>query len=309
MLLTLPHPRKLALFLALSAADLGLTWHLLCNSGGPIGEANPLANWLLSHGGWAGLAVFKAATVVLVIGASLGVARRRPEAGGFVLGLACSVLSVVVGWSVALSVSVATRTGGLIDSELARLMREEDQIVQRLDVGTEYRGVLLRLARELAAGDCRLYEAVEQLSRTKRVADAEWQALVRETFPLPTLQQSLAAHLIHHALSEARALAPTRVADLTRRLEIEFYEYYPSPPLERTDRPFYQPKPPFPATPENVTDGERNSVRGATNKEGSHHEPGRGRKRRPRFFPGGRGSARPGDGHAPDPANAVGLSG
>jgi hypothetical protein len=310
MLSTLPHPRKLSLFLVLSAADLCLTWYLLSNSGGTVGEANPLADWLLSRGGWAGLAVFKTVTVLLVVGASLGIERRRPAAGGFVLGLACGVLSLVVGWSVALSVSVATRSDGLLDSELSRLLLEEDKIDHRLDMGAEYRTILFRLVGEVGAGECRLPDAVAELARTQRAADPRWQATLQETFPMPTMHQSLAAHLSHHVVAEVSPKHPDRVAGLVRRLEAEFFEAYPSPPVERTDRPFYLPKPPFPPGDENVADGERNPPPGPTIKEGTTFEPGRGRRRLPpRFFPGGRVPFRPGDGHAPDAANASRLPG
>jgi hypothetical protein len=140
-------------------------------------------------------------------------------------------------------------------------------------------------------------EAVEQLARTQRIDDARWQATLQETFPLPTLQQSLAAHLVHHALAETRAKHPTRFADVARRLEEEFYDAYPSPPVERTDRPFYEPKPPFPTASENAGDGERNGPR-ATIKEGrTTSRVGAANACRP-LFPGGRGPARPGDGHA-----------
>lgn len=311
MLSTLPHARKLFIFLALSVADLGLTWHLLGNSSGQIGEANPLANWLLSHGGWAGLAVFKAATVLVVVGAAMGVELRRPAGGGFVLGLACGALTLVVGWSVALSVSLATRTAGLIDPEVTGLMREEDQIDRNLSMASAYRDELFRLSGELAEARISLADAVGQITRTERAGDPGWQKTLRELFPLPTLHQSLAAHLIHHAQAGIKAVDPDRAAVVARRLEGEFYETYPSPPVGPLDRPVYVPRPPQATAAEIEQHYERNPDAGPTNKEGTRHPSGfRGRRRLPpHFIPGRHVPTRTGDTHAIDPANPAGLSG
>src|SRR5205085_2430927 len=60
-------PTRRALFVVLSAADLGLTWWLLERSGGAY-EANPLARWWLLRCGWLGLAALEAGQVMLVLG-------------------------------------------------------------------------------------------------------------------------------------------------------------------------------------------------------------------------------------------------
>jgi hypothetical protein len=53
--------RKLLLFVCLSLADLGLTWHLLAHGEGQVDEGNPLARWWLANCGWPGLTCFKVA--------------------------------------------------------------------------------------------------------------------------------------------------------------------------------------------------------------------------------------------------------
>ncbi len=93
---------KQSLFALLSLADLALTWWLLEQSDGQVYEANPLAGWLLAHAGWGGLACFKAAIVLLVLGLAALISRRRPAAADRVLNFACAAMSLVVLYSTAL---------------------------------------------------------------------------------------------------------------------------------------------------------------------------------------------------------------
>jgi hypothetical protein len=85
----------LAVFVALSFADYILTYALIRTTRGQVGEGNPVAaEWLREHG-WAGLAAFKATTVLVVAGAVLMLARRRPQVGVGVVGVACAALVAV----------------------------------------------------------------------------------------------------------------------------------------------------------------------------------------------------------------------
>lgn len=288
MLSSLPHARKLLLFAGLSAADFGLTWYLLRQRTGPIHEANPLASWLLDEGGWSGLAAFKAATALVVVAAAFALDRCSRSTvsatvgrkGGYVLVLACAVLTLVVGWSAALSVSLATRTSGLIDPELVSLMQHEDQIVRGIDIAATYRVSLTRLSKELSEDRVRLDDAVAELASTERANDPEWQATIFRLFPMPTFHQALAAHLGHHALTDVRLTAPNRVSEVADRLTLAFHEAYPSPAVERTGLALFEPYP-FPSVNEEiVSSDERNADVGATIKsEASPWELGRGRKR------------------------------
>ncbi|MBN9519411.1 hypothetical protein J0H58_12955 [bacterium] len=87
----------LVLYVVLSLTDLALTY-LIVHAG--IGyESNPVADaWLYLHG-WAGLAAFKALTVV-VFGATIALlTRHRPRTAGALVVVGCVALLLVVGHS------------------------------------------------------------------------------------------------------------------------------------------------------------------------------------------------------------------
>lgn len=97
------HGGKLFLFSLLSLADLGLTLHLLRQSGGRVYESNPVAGAWLDAFGWAGLVGFKVMMVLLVAGLCAVISRYRPAAGGRVLNLGCLATGTVVAYSFFLS--------------------------------------------------------------------------------------------------------------------------------------------------------------------------------------------------------------
>jgi hypothetical protein len=85
----------LALFVALSACDFVFTYLLVEGGGGEVYEANPVAaGWLTDHG-WLGLAAFKAAAVLVVVGAVGLIARRKPAVGVALACLGCLATAVV----------------------------------------------------------------------------------------------------------------------------------------------------------------------------------------------------------------------
>jgi hypothetical protein len=92
----------LGVYALLSATDWFLTFTLLRSAPTAI-EANPLAAACLEQYGWDGLALYKFGGVVVVLGAVVLIARRRPAVAAGVLALGCSVL-----------LSVAVYTHGLI---------------------------------------------------------------------------------------------------------------------------------------------------------------------------------------------------
>jgi hypothetical protein len=89
----------MALFTFLSVADLALTWVLLRHSGGVVYESNPIANLLLIHYGWAGMAVFKFTDMLLVIWIDLLLFCFQPLAARRVLSIACGILGAVTLYS------------------------------------------------------------------------------------------------------------------------------------------------------------------------------------------------------------------
>jgi hypothetical protein len=95
----IPHRRKFILLALLSLADLVLTWWLLELPSGGVCESNPLAAWCLECQGWGGLALYKAATVLVGGGLLVVYCRHRPRAGKHALTLVCSLVAAVVVYS------------------------------------------------------------------------------------------------------------------------------------------------------------------------------------------------------------------
>lgn len=111
----------LAAFLALSVADLGLTYLLVEGTGGEVYEANPVAApWLVAHG-WAGLAWFKAGAVLAVAGAACLLVRRRPPLGAAVAVAACLAVAAVDWHSARMVAEVEAYTAQPVAEILASL--------------------------------------------------------------------------------------------------------------------------------------------------------------------------------------------
>ena len=86
----------LGLYALLSATDWVFTFAAR-PCGHPVRvEANPVAAACLERYGWAGLAIFKAAGVLVFVAAVLTILRRRPSVATVVTTGACAVLLSVV---------------------------------------------------------------------------------------------------------------------------------------------------------------------------------------------------------------------
>lgn len=85
----------LLLFAGLSAVDYAQTYALIRHGDAKVYEANPVAAAWLDGYGWQGLALFKAGSILLFIGATALLAYRRPRVGMAVIGGACLVLLLV----------------------------------------------------------------------------------------------------------------------------------------------------------------------------------------------------------------------
>jgi hypothetical protein len=68
-------------------------------------ESNPIAEAWLSSYGWAGLALFKLAIILVVATLAAVVSLSRPRTGGHILTFACLAVASVVGYSINLSIS------------------------------------------------------------------------------------------------------------------------------------------------------------------------------------------------------------
>jgi hypothetical protein len=105
----------LGAFALLSAADWLLTYKILTAFPTAM-ETNPLAAVCLKHGGWSGLAVYKALTVLVFFGGVYMLLKRRPPVAVGVVVLGCSALVAVTLYSHNL-LSHANRAKGTIPTE------------------------------------------------------------------------------------------------------------------------------------------------------------------------------------------------
>jgi hypothetical protein len=231
----IPHFRKLFLFLALSLADLALTWWLLHQAGELVYESNPVANWWLHAHGWIGLAAFKIWTVLLVIGLAVVISLQRPRTAGWVLTFACSVSGGVVLYSCLLSGLVRARESGLSQEETAAraIGRRLDR---RLSMNRDYGALLGQLSQELIAGRCTWTEAVERLACSEQGTNPVWLKILRARYPGRSDRECLAANLLDTARASLRD-DPARVKRLARQMEAELRgtARTPSPgPLSRS---------------------------------------------------------------------------
>jgi hypothetical protein len=215
-MIALIHPRRLFLFLLLSLSDLSLTWLLVERGGGAVYEGNPVAGWWLSSYGWAGLAAFKALTVLVVVGLTALVSRTRPRSGGLILSVACSVLALVVGYSCYLAGGGA----GAADEPDPAQLAEEARIEAEWHRSEEYRATIDQLSADLVAGRCSLTEATAQLGSTPKAQEPGWLRHLHVYFPETSDGECLAISLSMHTLMSVRN-DPAEAEHLARRLEQE----------------------------------------------------------------------------------------
>jgi hypothetical protein len=223
----LTHPRKLLLFLLLSLSDLGLTWLLVERGGGLIYEGNPLADWWLHRCGWAGLAVFKVLTVLIVVGLTAVVSRSRPSSGGLILSVACAVLALVVGYSCYLVGGGAAREPESL--ELASACAEKAHIDAEWEKSREYSRALQQLSAALVDGRCSLREATAQLGSTRRGQDPVWLHRLHAYLPAGTNEECLATGLVLHSLVQVRD-DPAAAERLAHRLECDLAAQFGASP-------------------------------------------------------------------------------
>jgi hypothetical protein len=221
------HLRKLLLYVCLSLGDLALTWHLLAHGDGQVHEGNPLAHWWLAQYGWVGLTCFKVTLVVLVVGLTLVIGRRRPRAAGQVLVLACGILMAVILYSGLLAGAVAARSvaPALLDPEGAVASEQgRDLDQQRKQVG-DYQRLLERLSGDLLARRRTLPDAVGLLAESEQGRSPGWLRDLGRVYPGRSEQARLAANLVHHALSSLQEGNSTD-EETARRLAADYRACY-----------------------------------------------------------------------------------
>lgn len=199
-----PCPRTQTVFALLSVADLTLTWLLLRLPDSAAYEANPVANWWLIRFGWAGLAAFKAVTVLVVFAAVAAVFRSRPRAAAGLLWFGCAVVATVVLYSASLFPSVF---GRLSEAEAIRQAQLIDQVVEETNrTRPEYDRLMADLSAALIAGNCSLAEAVERVAATDRVKDPTWQRGLEGALPDHSPRARLATVVWNHVVKDRRAI-------------------------------------------------------------------------------------------------------
>jgi len=211
---------KRVLFCLLSLADLSLTCWLLDNSGGQAYEANPLACWWLSRHGWLGLACFKLACMLTVLGLATVISRHRPRAGSRVLTFACTALASVVLYSAALCREAYS-------SPERRAAEEDRRLDRELGKAKAHQALMDRLAEGVTDGRLPLLEAAVLAGESERGRDPAFLEHLAHFYHGRTAQECLAASVIMHAIMRQRQ--PRVAWDLALRLEQEFYLSYGSP--------------------------------------------------------------------------------
>jgi hypothetical protein len=211
---------RLGLFVALSAADLGLTLFLIGRTEGVVYEGNPVAGWWLDRHGWLGLAAFKGAVVGLVGVLTVVLARQRPRAAGRLVGFGCAAVGVVVLYGCSLARAYVTG-GGDEAAEIRASAASNDHLEAEIEKGTRYRTLLRDLGEELSAGRMDLAVAVARLRQTERGRDPGWLALLRANDGGLGDEECLAANLIIFAVPAQEADPPAALA-VRDRLAAEF---------------------------------------------------------------------------------------
>jgi hypothetical protein len=198
------HPGKLLLFAGLSATDLILTYRLVEHSGGQVYEGNPIANAWLSSYGWAGLALFKLAAMLLVAGTATFISLSQPRKAGHVLRFACVALGSVVVYSCWLlglfpgQASARTLT-------LAQAEKAAQELDLRVQAHCEYLHLMENLTEEILAGTCTLEEAVDQAAILRDNEQTRiWVETLHLRYPGLTDHECLAADL-RERLADRRA--------------------------------------------------------------------------------------------------------
>jgi hypothetical protein len=206
------HSGKFALFAALGLTDLVLTCYLLRATSGWVYESNPVAQWWLVRWGWAGLAGFKLAVMLLVLTAVSLIARNRPRTAGHVLSFACGATLLVVGYSCTFLGTARCRGQALTREDELRIRTEAAQIDAEVHQLQEYLQLLDQLAEDLNAGRGSLEALVTRLAATPHAQDPTWLKLQRRYHPYRSDWEFLAASLLHRARALAERDAEDRAA-------------------------------------------------------------------------------------------------
>jgi hypothetical protein len=230
---------KQVLFVLLSVADLALTCWLLERSGGHVQEANPVAAWWLAQHSALGLACFKGAAVLVVLGLAALIARHRPRAAGHILTFGCTALALVVLYSVSLcpAATLSPEEREAIETwEASRQLDETNRATHewRLRLNA-FQALRVELCQGLLAGSLTLREAVDRLLASEKARERNWLSSLSRFYLEGSVAQRIAAYLLWHAVL-AQEDKPVAAWSVALRLEQEFQcTYDRSPPRAHRD--------------------------------------------------------------------------
>jgi hypothetical protein len=188
------HRTKLLLYCLLSAADLLLTYQLVCRSDGLIYESNPIANaWLTSYG-WSGLALFKMIAMLLVVGVALFVGRQRQRAAGIILSFACLAVGLVVTYSSWLMGYLGGQPAYAREN-VEEWSQVDEAFEEQMQAGRAFQLLAHHLATQLDDEQITMPQAVAELQLLARTSPGRWLACVRARHPGRSEEGSLTAEL------------------------------------------------------------------------------------------------------------------
>jgi hypothetical protein len=231
-----PHGKKLLLFLGLNLLDLALTRWLIHPGYAEFREVNPLASWVLRGGGWAGLASFKLAMMVVAAALFVVISRYRPRAGSRALDVSCVAVGVVVLYSGYLAAS----NGGAV-ADLDRQQHASEKLQQKSREAAADRAALEALAKDLAAGRSTLSEACARW-RSRQPADPTWLPRLRAALGRESDDECLAIMLVRNAVISL-GHDPAAARALFDHLAQDFRTAFGHPPPESP----FRSDPEFPA--------------------------------------------------------------
>jgi hypothetical protein len=197
----LPRPvRALALFGALSVADLTLTYLLLRESAGEVYEANWLAAWVLANYGYAGLSAFKG-LVMLLAGALVSIVWYfRPNAARRLATFACAAVGFVVAYSAVLWARLDPDPRGWCQLDPANIAKANDKVARGLRQSAEFKAFLGKWAAALAAGRCTMEDAVVGLGTAELARDHGFLEGARDSLGVQSEAAILATLVVRDAL-------------------------------------------------------------------------------------------------------------
>jgi hypothetical protein len=221
------HRSLCVLFALLSLIDLALTRVLLGRSRSQVFEVNPLAKWFLERHGWPGIAGYKGALVLLVLGLCAIIFRYRPRAARGVLGFGCASLALVVCYSLTLC-QRPTKSVGEEEEESRQYLENlnnETQVINRQR--TAMMALLAELRQDLVVERCTLGQAVNRLATQEQGKISDVLRAQIKIYPNRPASQGIAAFLISYIVNTLKndRHSASRVG---RRLAREFERTYGS---------------------------------------------------------------------------------